>query len=197
VLDDEDISQFLQLQIMAHTKGHYIASSDIVEVVASEAVQEKFTLSGIIKPTISERTARRWLHKMNWRYGPTQHGMYLDGHECPDVVAYRDAFVARWKEYEKRFHLWDNDGKPLPPPKGFPVPGFKFRLILVTHDESTFYQNDLRKTHWTHASTKATPRQKGDGQSIMVSDFLTSEWGRLCDDEEGSVDFPFMRLTIT
>ena len=196
VLDDEDISQFLQLQILAHTKGQYLAASDIVEVIASVAVQEKFTLSGIIKPTISERTARRWLHKMNWCYGPTQHGMYLDGHERPDVVAYRDAFVARWKEYEKCFHLWDNDGNPLPPPKGFPVPGFKFCLILVTHDESTFYQNDLRKTHWTHASTKATPRQKGDGQSIMVSDFLTSEWGHLCD-EEGSVIFPHMWPTIT
>ena len=195
VLDDEDISEFLQLQIMAQTKGQYLSASNIVEVVASEAVQEKFSLSGISKPTISERTARRWLHKLNWRFGPTQHGMYLDGHERPDVVAYRKAFVERWQEYEKRFHLWDNDGNELPKPNGFPVPGGKFRLILVTHDESTFYQNDLRKTNWAHASNKATPRQKGDGQSIMVSDFLTSEWGHLCDGEE-SVEFPFIWITI-
>ena len=80
--------------------------------------------------------------------------------------------------------MWGNDGNPLPPPQEFPVPGGRFRLILVTHDESTFYQNDLRKTHWAHESTKATPRQKGDGQSLMVSDFLTSEWGRLCDGEK-------------
>jgi hypothetical protein len=69
--------------------------------------------------------------------------MYLDGHERPDVVAYREAFVGRWKQYERRFYLWDNDSNLLPLPKGFPVPGFRFRLILVTHDESTFYQNDL------------------------------------------------------
>ncbi|KAH8987499.1 hypothetical protein EDB86DRAFT_3082231 [Lactarius hatsudake] len=191
VLDDEDISQFIQLQIMAHTKGRYIAVSDIVEVVAGDEVQEKFSRSGIIKPTISESTARRWLLKLNWCFGPTQNGMYLDGHERPDVVAYREAFVGRWKEYEKCFHLWDNDGNLLPLPNGFPVshvPGAsgQFRLILVTHDESTFFQNDLRKTHWTHGSHKPTPRQKGDGQSIMVSDFLTSEWGCLCDDPDDS-----------
>ena len=93
------------------------------------------------------------------------------------------------------FHLWDNDSNPLPLPNGFPVPSGRFRFILVTHDESTFYQNDLRKTNWAHASTKATPRQKGDGQSLMVSDFLTSEWGHLCDGEE-SVKSPFMRPTI-
>ena len=88
VLDDEDISQFIQLQIMAHTKGRYLTASDIVEVVASEDVQERFSRIGITKPTISERTAHRWLQKLNWRFGPTQNGMYLDGHEHPDVVAY-------------------------------------------------------------------------------------------------------------
>ncbi|KAH9014045.1 hypothetical protein EDB85DRAFT_2157659 [Lactarius pseudohatsudake] len=207
VLNDEDVSQFIQLQIMAHTKGRYIAASDIVEVVAGDEVQEKFSRSGIIKPTISESTACRWLLKLNWRFGPTQNGMYLDGHERPDVVAYQEGFIGRWKEYEKRFHLWDNDGNLLPLPNGFPVwhvPGAngRFRLILVTHDESTFFQNDLRKTHWTHGSNKPTPRQKGDGQSIMVSDFLTSEWGRLCDDPDDtgldgekpqSVQFPSIR----
>ena len=184
MLDDEDISQHIQLQITAHTKGQYIAASHVVEVVASKEVQDKFTSSGITKPTITERTACRWLQKLNWRYGPTQHGMYLDGHERPDVVAYREAFVERWKQYERCFHLWGNDGNLLPPPQEFPVPGGRFCLILVTHDESTFYQNDLRKTHWVHESTKATPRQKGDGQSLMVSDFITSEWGRLCDGEK-------------
>ncbi|KAH8989993.1 hypothetical protein EDB92DRAFT_1816969 [Lactarius akahatsu] len=88
ILDDEDVSQFIQLQIMAHTKGRYLTASNIVKVVAGEAVQEKFSHSGITKPMISERTAHRWLQKLNWCFGPTQNGMYLDGHERPDVVAY-------------------------------------------------------------------------------------------------------------
>ena len=57
VLDDEDISQHIQLQIMAHTKGQYIAAFHIVEVVANKEVQDKFTSSGITKPTITEHTA--------------------------------------------------------------------------------------------------------------------------------------------
>ena len=60
-------------------------------------------------------------------------------------------------------------------------PSDSFPLILVTHDESTFFQNDERKTCWSHQDSRPTPKPKGDGQSLMVSDFLTAEWGRLCD----------------
>ena len=62
--------------------------------------------------------------------------------------------------------------------------GLPFRLVLVTHDESTFYQNNCRKTVWAQKTSRPTPQPKGDGQSIMVSDFLTFEWGRLRDGKE-------------
>jgi hypothetical protein len=52
--------------------------------------------------------------------------MYLDGREREDVVAYRNAFVARWKEYEKRFHTWDRDGVEHQPQNAFPVKGGRF-----------------------------------------------------------------------
>jgi hypothetical protein len=65
-------------------------------------------------------------------------------------------------------------------PSSFQLPpGTPFCLILVTHDESTFYLNDQRKTFWQHEGAKAVPPPKGEGASIMVSDFLTAEWGRL------------------
>ena len=185
VLDDEDVAQTLQAQLLSHTKGHYITASDVVEIVAGPVMQETFSHSGISRPSISERTACRWLQRLSWRYGPMRNGMYIDGHEREDVVAYRNAFVARWKGYEKRFHTWDSDGIEHRPHNAFSVEGGqyqpRFRLILVTHDESVFYQNDTRKTHWIASTSKATPLPKGDGQSIMVSDFLTSEWGRLLD----------------
>lgn len=70
-------------------------------------------------------------------------------------------------------------------PVGFPVPQVgQFLLILVTHDESTFYKTDQRKTKWTHATQKPQPEKKGEGKSIMVSAFLTSEWGLLRDEDE-------------
>lgn len=189
MLEHEDIKEAIQLQLRAHTQGKNMTAADVVEVVATPELQAQFTEAGIIKPSISERTARRWLSRLDWQYGQPQKGMYIDGHEREDVVIYRQAFVKRWEEYQKRFHLYDNDGKPLPHPKGFPIfhpdGGFegRFRLILVTHDESTFFQKDLNKSHWAHKGNKPTPQSIGDGQSLLVSDFLTSDWGCLCDSE--------------
>lgn len=81
--------------------------------------------------------------------------------------------------------LHDDDGKVLKTPKGFSVPqGARFQLILVTHDESTFYKNNHRKVLWQHMTHAPTPKQKGEGESLMVSNFLVLKWGRLKDDEE-------------
>ncbi|KAH9175824.1 hypothetical protein EDB89DRAFT_2133737, partial [Lactarius sanguifluus] len=105
-----------------------------------------------------------------------------------DVVEYRNTFIQRFKQHERHFHIWDDNGEELPPPRGFPVPeatraAGHFRLILVTHDKSTFFQNDQRKIGWDRKGSSKTPRSKGDGQSLMVSDFLTLEWGCLRDDD--------------
>lgn len=70
-------------------------------------------------------------------------------------------------------------------PTRFPVSqGPCFWLILVTHNELTFYENDQRKTHWINDDVKAVAEKKGKGQSIMASDFLTLEWGWLKDGDE-------------
>jgi len=186
LLEDEDVKGAVQLAILEHAKGKSITAADIVDIVSTPELQDIFSQSGITKPGICERTARHWLTRLQWQYGQPQKGMYMDGHERKDVVKYRQAFIERWKQYEKPFHLWDNDGNPLPLPDGFPVPGAmgRFCLILVTHDESTFFQNDLNKSRWSHKGVKPTPSSKGDGQSLMVSDFLTVDWGCLCDGYE-------------
>jgi hypothetical protein len=84
-----------------------------------------------------------------------------------------------------RCEFLEHDGRKLPRPNGFPLPnGGPFRLVLVTHDESIFYQNDHHKIAWALKTSRPTPQPKGEGQLIMVSDFLTSEWGRLCNGVE-------------
>ena len=106
--------------------------------------------------------------------------MYVDGHERDDVVAYQEEFIEQWKVYEKQMYSYDNDGNCDGELTGFPVPPAQcFCLTLVTHDESTFYKTDHRKTVWTHQSDKAVPLKKGEGISLMPSEFLTVEWGRL------------------
>ena len=200
ILDAEDLSQSLQTLLLSHTKGHYITAGDVVELVSGLVIQQKFTQSRISCASISECTAHHWLQHLSWCYGAMCNGMYLDGHEHEDVVAYRNAFVARWKGYEKWFHTWDSDGveHEAQNSESIQVKGGRYQLILVTHDESVFYQNDFHKTHWIASTSKATPLPKGDGQSIMVSDFLTVEWGCLLDEgPDGALESVLILLRLT
>jgi hypothetical protein len=183
ILDDEDIAQGIQLHLLEVGKTGYIRAQDIVDYIAKPEVQEQ--LAGKTRTTIKHRTACRWLKKLNWRYTRKKNGMYVDGHEREDVVQYRNEFIARWKEYEKRFLKFDNDGNQMNELVGFPVAQIgRFRLILITHDESTFYANDRRKTKWIHPSQTAVAEPKGEGQSVMASEFCVPQWGRLCDGTE-------------
>jgi hypothetical protein len=184
ILEDEDLAQDIQLHLTEIAKKGYIRAQDVVDYVATPEVQERLRTTGNARG-ISLRTAQRWLKKLRWRYAKKKNGMYIDGHEREDVVDYRKKFVERWKGYEKRFVIYDNEGQVVSQPRqGFAVPGVRFRLILVTHDESTFYENDRRKTKWVHEKEKAVAEKKGEGQSIMASEFLMVEWGRLKDGDK-------------
>lgn len=75
---------------------------------------------------------------------------------------------------------WDKDDQPCPltlplQSDGQPAP----RVIIWTHDESTFYAYDRRLIRWVHKTEKAVPRTKGDGASLMVADFVSAEYGWL------------------
>ncbi|KAF5310155.1 hypothetical protein D9619_010553 [Psilocybe cf. subviscida] len=180
ILDDEDFSHLIQVHLTAIAKGGYIRAQDIVDYMQSTEMQQKLDKMGAKKKTISLRTAQCWLHKMGWRYGRKRNGMYVDGQEREDVVEYREEFIEQWKSYNKRMYSYSNNGEKFTNLQGFPVPpGQAFRLILVTHDESTFYETDRRKSVWSHKTDKAVPVKKGKGVSLMASDFLTVEWGRL------------------
>ena len=48
------------------------------------------------------------------------------------------------------------------------------------HDESIFYAHDRRKIRWVHVSEMAKPYAKGEGQSYMISDFVSADYGWLC-----------------
>ena len=80
-------------------------------------------------------------------------------------------------EYEHRFHTWDDEGNKLPRLSGFPVKGAigRFCLVLITHDESTFYQNNQQKVYWGCPGQNIVLRPKGEGLMLMVSDFLTTD----------------------
>ena len=106
-------------------------------------------------------------------------GMYIDGHEREDVVAYRSWFLAEYEKLERRMRRYDRDGKIDKLPE---LQEGERVIREVTHDESTFYANDRRKQGYWHPEEARKPVQKHEGVSIMVADFLTPEIGRLKDD---------------
>lgn len=93
-------------------------------------------------------------------------GAYIDGHEREDVVTYRQQYLAEMEALEALY--------PPPPepeaPTPCPVPGQK-RLVIIDHDESTFYANEDESKAWGEEGSHFI-KPKGKGSSIMVSDFI-------------------------
>lgn len=134
-------------------------------------VNDKLHLeTGLPNPVlICERTAIRWLHHLGMDYLKYAKGLYIDGHERPDVIQYRDAFLQRMAEHEKFFFRYCGDDMntitaPILQPDQRP-------RILVTHDESCFSSHDGKATIWLDANDRPL-RPKGQGRSIMVSEFI-------------------------
>ncbi|KAG0703460.1 hypothetical protein DFH29DRAFT_803494 [Suillus ampliporus] len=55
-------------------------------------------------------------------------------------------------------------------------------------DESTFYANDRRHSGWKHIDAGSDPRPKGEGTSVMISDFVSADrgWCRSLDRKESA-----------
>ncbi|PBK97946.1 hypothetical protein ARMGADRAFT_1044557 [Armillaria gallica] len=173
ILDDEYFLQFIQLHLQGITKDGYIRAQDIVDFVMTPEVQKKLEEASAKKKSIST---------LGWQYGCKSNGMYIDGHERDDVKEYRKQLSHQWlHEYEPRMIVFDNNGKVIRLPKGFPLPakycGQAFELIFVTHDESTFYANDRHRAKYHHISKKACPEPKEE-------DFQTVKWRRLVDGKD-------------
>lgn len=124
------------------------------------------------------RTARKWLRRLGFEFSDVKRGVFKDGHEREDVVAYRrDVFLPKFFSLYQQSVQFTED-KTLILPGGVEEP-----LLFITHDESTFNSNDARTRIWKHEGSEPL-RKKGRGKGIMVSEFLTPV-GRLSFSEEG------------
>jgi hypothetical protein len=100
----------------------------------------------ILKKPICDRTARRWLRKLGYDKATLRKGVYMDGHERPDVVEYRNtSYLPKMLEYESRMTRYEGpDLTPHPPEL---KPGEK-RIISICHDECIFSANDYQTAAW-------------------------------------------------
>ncbi|OCH88550.1 hypothetical protein OBBRIDRAFT_813579 [Obba rivulosa] len=142
-LDDEDFAEEIHLHLQGI--GQYVRALDLVYYLDRPEVKAKY---GMTK-TISLATAQRWMKKLGYRWTMTPKGQYADGHECEDVVAYRqNVFLLRWKRVEDKLRNWTKEGL-----------------------------EDIER--WVHKSEHAKPYQKGEGASLMVADFVSADYGWL------------------
>lgn len=96
---------------------------------------------------IGLRTATRWLHRLGFRPMSHKKGAYVDGHERPDVVAYRDVYLKKLDDI-RSVHLppppCSNERAATPPVDA----ETKKRLITIYHDESIFHINEGQTWIW-------------------------------------------------
>jgi hypothetical protein len=95
---DEEFVQDINLHLQS--LGKYVKAHDIVTYLNRPDVKARWGL----KTTISDATAKRWMHKLGYQWVKKHRGLYVDGHERDDVVHYRQSvFLPAW--YKAETHM--------------------------------------------------------------------------------------------
>ena len=84
------------------------------------------------------------------------------------MVAYRQAWAKWMMGYKRQIETYSRDYEEIVMGPSL-HPGEK-QIVMVTHDESTFYANDARQQIWL-VQGETVLQKKTPGQSIMVSEF--------------------------
>ena len=130
---------------------------------------------------VSVETARKWLHQLGFEILQMSKGVFIDGHERPDVVESRVQFLRKMTECG--FLRPDNapseeaaQALPADVPHMSKEQGEKH--IVWFHDESAYNTTEDTPTLWGE-KVKRPIKPKGRGSSIMVSEFIEEKDGWL------------------
>ncbi|KAJ7204030.1 hypothetical protein B0H12DRAFT_1161324 [Mycena haematopus] len=116
ILEDADVSN--EIAIHLQSIGKYVKALDIVHYLDRPEVRRRLGL----KKGIHLATAQRWMKRMGYRWTKNPSGQYVDGHERPDVVYYRQTeYIPAFTELEHQTRKWTLEnleiiGQPLGPP---------------------------------------------------------------------------------
>jgi len=71
-----------------------------------------------VEKAISSSTAKRWLHKLGFKWKEYRKAVYNDGHEGPDIKQYRqEVCLPHLESYKNRLMAWDESLNELPNPE--------------------------------------------------------------------------------
>ncbi|KAF9516301.1 hypothetical protein BS47DRAFT_1292541 [Hydnum rufescens UP504] len=176
-LDDEDVEREAHSWLDSQKVGS-VTSSNFCRALNTSIFPQ---LGIALKQPLSNRTARRWLHKLGFRHKTLTKGVYMDGHERADVVAYREnVFLPAMEKFERRMAQYH--GPELKHCEPNLQPGEK-RVIAQFHDESCFHANEFKRSAWCVLGSMVL-QKKSRGRLIHVSDFINEEDGRLVQQNE-------------
>ena len=128
-----------------------------------------------IMKSITIKTSRIWFKKLGLVPQSRKKGIYFDGHEREDVLEYRAKFLGEMKELEKFMPIFVGEEMLQIDPE---IPFNQKLHIFIIYDECIFYANNDRPLIWAQIGEPSF-RKKGQGKTIMVSDFLLETIGRL------------------
>ena len=95
LLDNEAILRDVRIYLVAQSLG------SICPQMLCLHVNDVILPALEIKAKISELTAKQWLKlKLGYECKEAKKGIYIDGHECPDVIKEREVFIAQINTYE-------------------------------------------------------------------------------------------------
>ena len=131
-----------------------------------------------------------WMHKHGFAID-TKSSKYVDGHENPEVLLYREKYLARMAELAPRILYrkpsqaeidgWVKIKKEDPRSKELPI-------IPLSQDESTAWAADFyRGPQWTEKDKPTSGRfhEKSKGSSIMISGYFDPVSGGILYSEDG------------
>ncbi|KIJ29985.1 hypothetical protein M422DRAFT_268549 [Sphaerobolus stellatus SS14] len=124
---------------------------------------------------ISKPTATWWLNKLGYYSKEVKKGIYIDGHEHPDVTQARKCYISRIAELHPFMPIVNNETLEV---SYLVLPPGKRIIIAIYHDEMSVATNEQRHCVWL-AEEQQILRKKGNGRSIHVSDFILETSRRL------------------
>ena len=133
-----------------------------------------------LEPGYPRKISGLWLHHLGFEVLTVRKGIFIDGHERPDVIDARKLFLRKMTKIgflHSTNAPTDQAVQALPDVDG-PTNERIAKTVVFFHDESTFMSNEDQPTQWgTKGEKMMKPKSKGAG--IMVSDFVDEHNGFL------------------
>ncbi|KAF8584145.1 hypothetical protein K439DRAFT_1616933 [Ramaria rubella] len=119
------------------------------------------------KSAICETTSHNWLIKLGYQSREAKKGLYIDGHEHPDVIESRRVFLKEIAGYRKFMPMVNNETLELIMPDLGPNETLH---VVINHDEMSVANNEQCRCAWL---------AKGQ-QPLRKKDFILETTGHLC-----------------